>query len=551
MKYPLIALVGLVVVEQLYRNSSALLRSSIKALALGLGGMFAYDLFLYSQGVLFNAIDDATWIARGAVNILFVPLIAVAVRRNPNWDLNIFVSRQVVFYSTSLVAVGLYLLLMSFGGYLLLLYGGEWSGIARVLFFAGAVLVLITLLFSSVLRARLKVFLSKHFFQNKYDYREEWLRLVGTLAEFEDRSVRQVVVKALAQIVESPAGILWTRNNDNEVFSPASVYESDISAPEVAIDDSLVRFIESGGWIVDLMEYDQHPDRYDGLTLPGWLNKIEGAWLIVPLMSAQELRGMVLLYQAPALRDLNFEDRDLLKTVGNHLAVHLAQEESDRLLAQAQQFDAYNRLTAFLMHDLKNLVAQQSLIVENAGKHKRNPEFIDDVIDTISRSVTRMRRVIEHLGQTSVAQPAERVELSKLVMQVVSECEGRQPVPRAKVGNKQVWTKADRDRLFMALVHAVRNAQDATSADGTITIGLHEEDDVALIKIVDSGCGMTAEFVKTRLFKPFDSTKGTQGVGIGAFQIKDTVRSVGGEIAVHSTPGEGTEIVVSLKTVQC
>ncbi|MEX2258463.1 MAG: hypothetical protein WD672_07120, partial [Woeseia sp.] len=172
-----LALAGLVLIEQLYRNSALDSRWKIKTLALGLGGMFAYDLFLYSQGVLFGGIDEASWNARGLVNILFVPLIALAARRNEQWDLDIFVSRHVVFYTTTLVAVGVYLLLMSAGGYAILLYGGNWGALLQIVFFVGAGLVLVTLLFSNRLRAKLKVFLSKHFFRNKYDYREEWLRL--------------------------------------------------------------------------------------------------------------------------------------------------------------------------------------------------------------------------------------------------------------------------------------------------------------------------------------------------------------------------------------
>ena len=137
-----LSLVGLVIIEQIYRNASPALRSSTKALTIGLGGVFAYDLFLFSLGVLFNEIDQTIWLARGAVNILFVPLIALAVRRNPDWDLNIFVSRQMVFYSTTLVAVGLYLILVSVGGYLLLLYGGTWGRLARFWYCSNCAVVL-------------------------------------------------------------------------------------------------------------------------------------------------------------------------------------------------------------------------------------------------------------------------------------------------------------------------------------------------------------------------------------------------------------------------
>jgi len=159
-----IALVGLVLIEQLYRNASPDTRWSLKPLVLGVGGIFAFDLFLYSQGVLLGSLDATTWVARGLVNILFVPLIAIAARRNTEWEMRIFVSRHVVFYTTTLMATGLYLLLMSFGGYLIVRFGGTWGGVAQIVFFAGAVVVLMTLLFSSSLRARSRVFLNKHFF---------------------------------------------------------------------------------------------------------------------------------------------------------------------------------------------------------------------------------------------------------------------------------------------------------------------------------------------------------------------------------------------------
>lgn len=123
-----IALTGLLLIEQIYRNSPPEARWGLKALVLGLGGIFAYDLFLYSQAVLFNAIDATTWAARGVISVFFVPAIAIAARRNPDWEMRIFVSRQVVFYTTTLVAVGIYLLLMSLGGYLLLQFGGSWGG---------------------------------------------------------------------------------------------------------------------------------------------------------------------------------------------------------------------------------------------------------------------------------------------------------------------------------------------------------------------------------------------------------------------------------------
>ena len=421
-----IALLGLVLIEQLYRNSSEESRWALKPLVLGVGGIFAYDLFLYSQGVLLNTIDPTTWTARGLVNLLFVPMIAIAARRNTDWEVRIFVSRHVIFYSTTLTAVGLYLLLMSLGGYLILLYGGTWGGLAQIVFLAGAGVVLVTLLFSSTLRARLRVFLNKHFFQNKYDYRDEWLRLVATLAKFDNSAGRDVAVQALAQVVDSPSGAIWVRDDANSTFRLNARFGTEDEFPDLGLDDPVVQFIEKDGWLVDLDEYARDPRALRRYATAGVARSPDSAaWLMVPLQSAGNVLGIILLYKAPGPPRLNYEDRDLLKTVGNHIAVHLAQAKSDSLLAEAQQFETYNRLTAFLMHDLNNLIAQQSLIVDNAEKHKRNPEFVDDAISTIAGSVERMKRVMRQLKTGRSESPAKPTDLKFIVSAAVDRCSAK------------------------------------------------------------------------------------------------------------------------------
>jgi putative PEP-CTERM system histidine kinase len=540
------ALTGLILIEQLYRNTPSDSRWSLKWLVLGLGGMFAYDLFVYSQAILFNAIDSAIWIARGPVNLLFVPLIAVAARRNPDWQLRIFVSRQVVFYSTTLTAVGLYLLLMGAGGYLIARYGGGWGALARVVFFTGAGLVLLTLLFSSSLRAKIKVFLSKHFFQNKYDYRREWLRLISTLSRFEGRSTREVVVEALANIVESPGGYLWVLDEDANALHLAAGLNVDEEVPDFSGDDPVVAFLREQGWLIDLAEYKREPDIYGDLELPEWLLRMNLAWLIVPLIFGKNVLGIALLTKAPGLPRLNYEDRDLLKTVGNHIAVHLAQENANSQLAESRQFEAYNRLTAFLMHDLNNLIAQQSLIVTNAEKHKRNPEFIDDAIATIAGSVRRMRKVMEQLKRGNGSSGARLSSLSDIVTAAVKRCAGRLPEPVLKQRDDTAMVAADPDQFAMVLTHLIRNAQDATSSIGVVTVEVDRGDGKATVKVIDNGEGMTREFIRERLFRPFDSTKGAEGMGIGAYQAREFVRHLGGELEVVSEQKKGTTVTVAV-----
>jgi len=545
----LIALAGLVLIEQFYRNSPPESRWGVKALALGLGGLFAYDLFLYSQGLLFGMLDSMVWMARGAVNVFFLPLIALAARRNPDWDLKIFVSRQVVFYTTSLVAVGLYLLLMSMGGYALVYYGGTWGGLAQILFFAGAGLVLIVLLFSATLRARIRVFLSKHFFHNKFDYRDEWLRLISTLSGFEGSSTRQIVIKALAQIAESPSGLLWVLDDRQRSYQLVAAYEYDESAPTISVDEPLIKFIEKDGWLIDLEEFERNREIYGTLTLPAWLADHHEAWLFVPLVTPHELLGLVMLSKAPGPPKLNYEDRDLLKTVGTHIAVHLAQEKSDNSLAEARQFETYNRLTAFLMHDLNNLIAQQSLIVRNAEKHRRNPEFVDDAMRTIANSVERMNRIMNQLKSGEADRLEKQTELKFLVSTAVDRCAGKEPLPTLDLNGIDAVVKVDPEQFTMVLTHLIQNAQDATAADGTVFVRTAQADGEATVRISDSGSGMSSEFIRDRLFRPFDSTKGSQGMGIGAYQAREFARKMGGDLSVLSEVGKGTTVTMSVPVV--
>lgn len=539
-----ISLCGLLLIEQLYRNTTTEARWGIKALAVGLGGVFVYDLFLYSQALLFGALDSVTWLARGWANTLFVPALAVAARRSPDWQLRIFVSRQVVFYTTTLVAVGIYLLLMSLGGFLLLHFGGSWGALARAVFFVGAAVVLAALLSSSTLRARTKVFLNKHFFQNKYDYRDEWLRLVSTLSEFEGGRNRGVAVKAIAQIVESPSGVLWMLDEQDETYARDAEWNCDTALPDIDQNDSLVRFVERTGWVIDVDEYGEKPGRYDDLELPEWLSDQARAWLLIPLMSEQRLVGLVMLTAAPVLRGLNYEDRDLLKTAGNHIAVHLIQAKSESLLSEARQFETYNRLTAFLMHDLNNLIAQQSLIVSNAEKHRRNPQFVDDAIATIANSVERMKGVMEQLRQRRSEVGTKRTELRFLASTAIDRCADRRPAPELRVAPSELLVRVHPGEFVSIVANLIKNAQEATPADGHVVVSLASEDDSAILSVEDSGSGMSEAFVRQRLFKPFDSTKGSKGMGIGVYHAREYARRIGGSLDVRSAVGEGTTMTL-------
>lgn len=543
----LTAFFALVVIEQIYRNARESQRRGLKYLCIGVGGIFAYDLFLYSDAILFGKISPLFWGVRGYVVSLCIPLIAVAAHRSPTWSAGIFVSRQIVFYSATLFGVGIYLIFIGFSSYSFRIIGGQWGPAIQVIFISAAIIGLFIFLVSDRHRALLRIFITKHFFENKYEYREEWLRLIHTLTTPEDElPLKKRGIKSLAQIIEAPSGLLWLKSSDNDEYLCAASWNVPRSRSAVNGQQSLIKFLEQTGWIIDLREYETKSSHYESLNLDDVSFELENAAFIIPLLHDGDLFGFVVLSHPKTFISLNFEDYDLLKTVGQQVAGYLAQAQSTERLAEGRQFEAYNRLTAYIMHDLKNLIAQQSLVVENAKRHKNNPEFIEDAVTTIEGGVTRMRRVIEQLQQRSVAQRLERVELGKLIMQAVSQCADRQPVPRALIGEDQIWVRADRERLLMALCHAIRNAQHATRPDGGVKVMLKANGSDCSVCIIDTGIGMDEVFVRERLFKPFDSTKGNQGMGMGAYQVRETVRALGGEVLVESRPDQGTSIVLKL-----
>lgn len=539
----LLSVFALVLIEQLFRGARPERRRAVKFLYIAIGGMFLYDFFLYADALVFGILDDSLWLARGMFTVLLVPLIGLStVTGTPRWSRDVYVSHNVVFYTVALGFAGFYLVMLLLGAELIRIYAGSWASIVRFLVLAGGVLSLAVLMSSARLRAHMRVFVGKHFFNYKYDYRDEWLRIIRTLskggagAHLLERSIQ-----AIAQIVDSRGGVLWLQR-DHGFYEPAAQWEAPpVTGVRERADGSLVRFLEQWQWVISREEYQDEPDIYQDLVLPEWLRAYPGAWLVVPLMLDVELLGFIVLLKPSVRRDINWEDRDLLKTAARQAATHVAQLMAAQALIEAREFQAFSKLSAFVMHDLKNLIAQLSLVVSNAARHRHNPAFLEDAIKTVDNSVTKMNRLMAQLkaGGTPAAPASENVDLVGLVREVVAGRSARQPAPVFVSDEGALRIRANRDRAAAVLEHVIENAQDATPADGMVEVRLKFEQDHAVIDVKDSGCGMDAEFMSNQLFRPFRSTKGA-GMGIGVFESREFVRELGGDIEVASQPGRGT-----------
>jgi putative PEP-CTERM system histidine kinase len=230
-----------------------------------------------------------------------------------------------------------------------------------------------------------------------------------------------------------------------------------------------------------------------------------------------------------------------LKTAGRQVAAHLAQFDADARLVQARQFETYNRMTAFVMHDLKNIAAQLRLISQNAERHRRNPEFVDDAFQTISSSAGRMTKLVSQLGSGTDTGTMQTVDLASIAERAALHSSGRSPVPQV-VAERRPVVFADMERLAAVVEHAIRNAQEATPVQGEVRIEVGVDGDAPFLKVIDTGAGMDTTFIRERLFRPFDTTKGTRGMGIGAYQIREYITSLGGRVEVQSEPGHGTTL---------
>lgn len=531
------AIVGMILVEQLYRNTPVKQRWGIKFACLGIGGIFAYDFYLYSDALLLRHMNPEIWTARGIVNALVVPLVAVSAARNPQWSLGITVSRHILFYSAALFGAALYLLAMAAAGYYLRFFGGSWGTVMQVIFLFGAVILLLALLFSGTLRSWLRVFISKHFFSYNYDYREEWLNFTRTLSEGK-HGLEERVIQALAQLVESPGGGLWiSRESGN--CEAVTHWNMPLARGLEAVNGPFCKFLERKEWVIELQEYARNPEKYSAIILPQWLQAIPKAWLIVPLIQHRKLFGFVVLAQSRSRVKLNWEVRDLLKVAGNQAASYLAQHEAANELLVARQFESFNRMSTFVVHDLKNLVSQLSLLLSNAEKHKKNPDFQRDMIETVYLSVQKMKRLLEKLSSGDSPEKAAPLFIAGLLQETVKSKSIVEPRPVLEILDSSLVVYANSARLERVMGHLIQNAIEATSRNGQVRVRLRGEKGLVIVEIKDTGHGMSEEFIRERLFKPFETTK-SAGMGIGVFESREYVSELGGKLEVTSSESDGT-----------
>lgn len=538
---------GLLLVEQVFRNQAEQSLWSAKPLCLGLAGLFIYDLYLYSQVMMFGDIDLDVADARGLAHALAVALLFVASRRHARWLAKVEISQAAAFYSASLLLVGGYLMLMAAAGYYVRVAGGSWGGALQVALLFAALVGLGVVLLSAEMRARLRVFLGKNFFRYRYDYRKEWLRFTALLSDCDDpQEVGTTVVRGLADMVEAQGGGLWLK----AIGEAGCVQSAAWNLPEIPVreplDSPFCTLMREREWLFRLDAGPQQAaDREATAVLPAWLRELPNAWVVVPLIVGDQLNGFVVLTRPRAPVELNWEVRDLLKTAARQAAAFLAQMHATEALLEARKFEAFNRMSAFVVHDLKNIVTQLSLMMKNARRLRDNPEFQEDMLATVENSLEKMRQLMLQLREGNTPHGSGHgVELEAIARRLAGAAlsKGRELHLEIRAAAS---TRGHEERVERVIGHVVQNAFDATPEEGEVRLALSVEGSYAQVEVSDTGCGMSEEFVRTRLFKPFQTTK-SSGMGIGAYESFQYLQELGGKIKVHSEVDRGTRITILL-----
>ncbi|WP_428333828.1 XrtA/PEP-CTERM system histidine kinase PrsK [Novosphingobium sp.] len=544
---------ALVLVHNLYVGAVAGQRGAVRWNCLALAVLWGYDLNYYTIAYLGHMVPDELVALRALAQGVAVVMIGIAARTGGS--LRLSPSRTVAFQSLVLLVIGIYLIVMVGAAQSVAWAGGNASELVQLGFAFVTTVVIISLVPSARLRRWLNVVLAKHFFQHRYDYRAEWLRFARTIGRVDANSLplHARVIQAVADITDSARGLLLVPGEGGTLVLAAQWQWPTMELPATAMDPRALAFLERTGFIVDLDQVRKGTDHAgEAALMPAWMIEEQAVWVLVPLLHFERLVGLVVLGRPALARELDWEDFDLLGVVGQQLASFLAEQTSHAALLEASRFDEFNRRIAFVMHDIKNLASQLALLARNAERHADNPAFRGDMLVTLRNSADKLNALIARLSRYGAgAVPViEPVDLGDIVRTVAARC-------NVAIGREQVFAidiepcrvLASRETLDQVLSHLVQNALDATDTALGVFLGTRRYRDHegawGVVEVVDSGSGMSADFVRNRLFTPFVSTK-PGGFGIGAFEARELITAMRGRIDVESREGLGSRFTVRL-----
>lgn len=537
--------------ENTLRASRGMSRWQIKYIIFGVGANMALMIYLSSQMLLFSAMRAESVFLTSIVLLITTSMMAVFIVRHKLLDVNIFISRYVVYNSVTVLAVGAYFLAMGLVIHGMRLFNIPFNSLLIPLFVFLSALALVVILFTSSLRRKVQLFINRNFYSHKYEFRDKWLETTEKISsKSSEKEISDILVELLSGTMGAKGVRLWLYDPVMKGFFLTGTGEAPANAGEKVLQDHpLVKTINNvkGPFLLPDIKgvTEDEMSEIRGVAAPGGV-------ICAPLLADQELMGFVIQGSDISGEPYREDDFELLKAITTQAAVQLKNIRLAQDLTSIKEIEAFHKLSAFVMHDLKNLTNSLSLISQNARFNMENPEFRKDVFRTVENTVRKMKVLIDKLS--NLPRGIELTTEPVLLGEVVEGAIGK--LPGTAMDGVEIRSNIrdlplvliDREAMEMVFINLLLNACEAMGK-GVITISGSVRGGQAEVGVSDSGPGIAADFLKDGLFRPFRTTK-KNGLGIGLFQCKAMVEAHGGSIEVESGEGKGATFKVRLPLTQ-
>lgn len=552
----LFTIIGLVLnlflLENAYRSSAGADRWRIKHLVLGVGSVFAFFIYLSSQVLLLASLHIEVVPLVSAVVLISAGVMALFIVRHRLFDVDIFVSRYVVYNSLTVLIVGAYLIFVGLAAEVISYFDIPLNLFITTLFVFITLLGLVMFLFTTTYRRKIQLYVARHFYSHKYEFRDRWME---TIEKISPKISEGEIYKTLKEMVAKTTGArfvyLWRRDpRSGDYVSTDGRKPGDFD--RIPSDHPLIEamsFIRAPFMLADA---EAGPAPRQAPSRDGAIRDVmegTGAILCAPLVAGPDVMGFILMAGDVSGVDYENDDFDFLGAVTTQAAVQLKNIELTSDLVTAKELDLFNKVSFFIMHDLKNLTNSLSLVSQNAKLNIDNPEFQKDAIRTIDGTVARMKGLIEKLS----ALP-KGLEIDKRETPFGEVLEGalkkipKYPKKPIDIINDAVdlpVISIDPLAIEMVILNIITNACEAINGRGKVWISSSVQDGKLNLKVRDNGPGIPEDILNNVLFKPFKSTK-QKGFGIGLYQCKAIVEAHGGCIEMESSTGAGATCTVTL-----
>jgi putative PEP-CTERM system histidine kinase len=554
----LVSLISFIVVlvnlEGTLRSSAGIKRWRIKFLILGVGGLFAVNIYSASQTILFSSVNLSESFLGTYGAIFAAVFVLVSLVRSRFSDVDIYVSTEFLYKSLTMTMVGIYLLTVGILAKLISNFPGNKVFSLSVFFVFLSMVILTLILMSDRIQQEIKRFLYRNFYRSRYDYRKQWSEFTeGTASKVNARELCLAVTKMVSDSFGSPSVTIWLMEEPQDqlalggstAFSEAGNLDLKLYKKDF---ESLLRLVRSKFLPVD-MGVSNDPQISELKSRSQEFIREARIRYCVPLFTGEKMLGILTLSNPLTGQSFSIEEFDLLKVIAGQTAGSLLNLKLSQNLIKAKELEAFQSLSAFFIHDLKNLASTLSLTLKNLPLHYQDAEFREDALQVISKSVEKMNGMCSRLTLLTKRLDLAKVEtdLNGLIQKTIQEVEGSlgRPVVRHLLPLPGVII--DPEQIQKVLINLILNASEAISGTkGEIQIKTETiEGEKVCLSVKDNGCGISEEFLSSSLFQPFQTTK-SQGLGIGLYHSKMIVEAHQGKIEVESQKGVGTTFKVIL-----